>query len=74
MSTFVESKFGYCPIIWMFRSTKGNRKIDNSPEGSLRVVYDYYTSWLEDLLRKDNCFKIHYKNIIRSLAIELFNP
>ena len=71
MKTFVESQFGYCPLIWMFRSWKVNSKISHLQQRSLRIVYNDYMISFEDLLKKDNSFKIHYKNI-QSLAIELF--
>ena len=71
MKTFVESQFGYCPLIWMFHSKKVNSKINNLQEQSLRIVYNDYITSFEDLLKKDNSFKIHDKNI-QSLAIELF--
>ena len=29
MKTFVESQFGYCPLIWMFHSRKVNSKINH---------------------------------------------
>ena len=63
MKTFVESQFGYCPLIWMCHSMKVNSKINHLQERSL--------TQFEDLLKKDNCFKIHDKNI-QSVAIELF--
>ena len=71
MKTFVESQFGYCPLIWMFHSRKVNSKINHLQERSLRIVYNDYITSFEDLLKKDNFFKIHHKNI-QSLAIELF--
>ena len=71
MKTFVESQFGYCPLIWMFHSRKVNGKINYSQERSLRVVYNDYITSFEDLLKKNNSFKIHHKNI-QLLAIELF--
>ena len=71
MKTFVESQFGYCPLIWMFHSRKVNSKINHLQERSLRIVYNDYITSFEDLLKKDNSFKIHHKNI-QSLAIELF--
>ena len=40
-------------------------------ERSLRTVYNDYITSLEGLLKKDNSFKIHHKNI-QWLAIELF--
>ena len=71
MKTFVESQFGYCPLIWMFHSRKVNSKINHLQERSLRIVYSDYITSFEDLLKKDNSFKIHHKNI-QSLAIALF--
>ena len=71
MKTFVEPQFGYCPLIWMFHSRKVNSKINHLQERSLRIVYNDYITSFEDLLKKDNSFKIHDKNI-QSLAIELF--
>ena len=63
MKTFVESQFGYCPLIWMFHSRKVNSKINHLQERSLRIVYNDYITSFEDLLKKDNSFKIHHKNI-----------
>ena len=39
MKTFVESQFGYCPLIWMFHSRKVNSKIYHLQGRSLRIVY-----------------------------------
>ena len=55
----------------MFYSRKDNSKIICIHERSLRIVYKYNISFFEELLRKDNSFCIHGRNI-RSLAIELF--
>ena len=38
MKTFVESQFGFCPLIWMFHSRKVNSKTNHLPERSLRIV------------------------------------
>ena len=71
MKTFVESQFEYCPIIWMFRSSKVNTKINHLQERSLRIFYNDHITSFVDLLKKDKSCKIHHKNI-QSLAIELF--
>ena len=42
MKTFVESQFGYCPLIWMFLSRKVNNKINHLQEPSLKIVYNDY--------------------------------
>ena len=71
LKTFIESQFGYCPLIWMFHSRRVNNKINHLHERSLRIVYkDNYSSYV-DLLAKDKSFTIHQRNI-HSLAIELF--
>ena len=71
MKIFFDCLFQYCPLIWMFHSRKVNSKINHSQERSLRIVYNCYITSFEDLLKKDNSFKIHWKNT-QSLAIELF--
>ena len=71
MKIFVESQFGYCPLIWMFHRRKLNSNINHLQERSLRIVYNDYITLFEDLLKKGNSFKIYNKNI-QSLAIELF--
>ena len=67
MNIFVESQFGYCPLIWMFHSRKVNSEINDLQEQSLRMVYNDYITFFQDLLKKDNSFKIHHGNI-QSLA------
>ena len=71
MKAFIESQFSYCPLIWMFHGRGVNNKINHLHERSLRIVYKDNTSSFEDLLKKDNSFTIHQRNI-QSLAIELF--
>ena len=48
MKKFVESQFGFCPLIWMFHSRKVNSKINHSQERSLRIVYNCYITSFED--------------------------
>ena len=71
MKTFVESQFGYCPLIWIFHSRKVNSKINHLQEWSLRIVYNDYITLFEDLLKKGSSFKI-YQEKTQSLAMELF--
>ena len=69
--TFIESQFGWRPLIWMFHSWRVNNEINHLHERSLRIIYkDNYSSYA-DLLAKDKSFTIHQRNI-QSLAIELF--
>ena len=52
MKAFIESQFGYCPLIWMFHSRGVNSKINHLHERSLRIVYEDNISSFEDLLKK----------------------
>ena len=38
MKAFIESQFGYCPLIWMFHSRFLNNKINRIHERTLRIT------------------------------------
>ena len=71
MNSFINSHFGYCPLVWMFHSRKLNNRINKIHERSLRLVYKDNVSSFEELLIKDNSVSVHQKNI-QLLAIELY--
>ena len=71
MKSFLESQFGYCPLVWMFYSRGVNNKINQLHERVLRIIYKDNISTFEELLEKDGSYSMHYKNI-QLLAIELF--
>ena len=54
MKAFVESQFGYCPLIWMFHSTELNNKINRIHERVLRITYKDKSSTFQELLKKGN--------------------
>ena len=70
MKAFIESQFKYCPLIWMLHSRIMNSKIIRIHERALRLVYSDYVSSFHKLLKKDQSFAIHHKDI-QCLAIEL---
>ena len=40
MKSFIESQFGYCPLIWMFHSRELNNKINRIHQRALRITYN----------------------------------
>ena len=72
MKAFIESQFGYCPLIWIFH---GNRALNNVmnkiQERALRLVYSDERSSYEDLLTKDGSYTIHHRNL-QTLATEIY--
>ena len=60
MKAFIESQFGYCPLIWMFHSRTLNNKIYRLHE---RLVYKDNKSSFRELLTVDNSFTIHHRNL-----------
>jgi len=71
MSSFILSQFGYCPLVWMFHSRKLNNRINHLHERALRLVYQDNEATFAELLKKDQSFTIHERNI-QTLAIELY--
>ena len=71
MKAFIESQFGYCPLIWMFHNRTLNNRINKIHERALRLVYQDNTLTFSELLAKDNSFSIHHRNL-QTLAIEMY--
>ena len=71
IKAFVESKFGYCLLIWMFHSRGLNNKINRIREMTLRVTIKDKSSTFQKLLEKDDSVSIHYRNV-QKLAIEIY--
>ena len=55
----------------MFHSKKLNHKINHIHERALRLVYNDYTSTIENLLIMDGSVSIHHRNI-QKVATEMF--
>jgi len=71
MKAFIESQFGYSPLVWMFHDRGVENKINKVHERALRCVYRDDVSTFEELLKKDNSFSMHHRNI-HAMAIEIF--
>ena len=71
MKSFIESQFGYCPLVWMMHSRTLNSRINRIHKRALRFVYDDQICTFKDLLCLDRSFTVHERNI-QSLAIEIF--
>ena len=71
LTSFIESQFSYCPLVWMFCSKKMHKKINHIHERALRLVYKDYKTSFEELLRKDDSVSFHHRNI-RCLATEMY--
>ena len=71
MNAFFKAQFNYYPIIWMFRSSCLNNKINRLHKSCLRMIYNDKISNFEELLNKDNSVSIHHNNK-HALAIEMY--
>ena len=69
MKTFIMSQFNYCSLVWMFHSRALNPKIDKLHERALRLVYKNDSLTFQDLLKLDNSFTVHERNL-QKLATE----
>ena len=71
MSAFITSQFFYAPVVWMFHSRKQNPHINRIHERALKAVYKDHNSLFDELLEKDNSFKIHDRKL-QKLVTEIF--
>ncbi len=71
LKSFIESQFGYCPLVWMFHDRGVEHKINRVHERALRCVYRDDVSSFEELLKRDKSFSIHHRNI-QTMCIEMF--
>ena len=84
VSSFFNSQFNYCPLVWMFHSRiiklnnkinkiiiKLNNKINRLDERCLRLLYGDKSSSFEKLLEQDKFVTIHTRNL-QIFATEIF--
>ena len=67
---FVNSQFGYAPLIWMFTSKRSMLKLNKSRRTLCVVSYDYNSTY-EELLASHNDIFIYQKHL-KHLAIEVY--
>ena len=70
MKTFIMSQFNYCSLVWMFHSRALNTKINKLHERALKLVYKNDSLTFQDLLKLDNSFTVHERNL-QKLATEM---
>ena len=71
MKAFINSQFGYCPLVWMFHSRLLNNRINKIHERALRIVFKDNNATFNELLERDGSVTIHERNI-QTLATEMF--
>ena len=71
VKAFIESQFGYCPLVCMFHSRSLNNKINLIHKRALRITYNEKPSSFQNLLEKDNSVTRHRRNI-KILATETY--
>jgi len=71
LSSFVHCHFNHAPLAWMFQSRGINNKINRVQERALRILYCDEQSSYEDLLKRDDGFTVHERNI-QLLLTEMF--
>ena len=68
---YINSQFGYCPLVWMMHSQSIENAISHIHELVLSIVYKDKFSTFENLVEKDKAIKIHVRNL-QVLVTETF--
>ena len=71
MNAYINSQFGYYPLVWMMYSRFINNKINRVYKRALMSVYKGKFSSFKNFLEKDEAVKIHVKNP-QVLVTEMF--
>ena len=71
VSSFFNSQFNYCPLIWMFDGRIINNNINRLHERCLRLFYEDKSTSLEKLLDQGKSVTMHTRNL-QILATEMF--
>ena len=71
INSYFYSSFNYCPLVWMFSSTKSLNKVESLQKRALRFLYEDYISSYEELLQKVGKETLEV-NRLRSLCIEIY--
>ena len=72
MKVFIDSQFGYCPLMWMFCDRTLNNRINQLHERTLHLVYKDATVSFDELLIEDKSFSIQHRNL-QKLATKMYN-
>ena len=59
---FAVSQFTYCHLVWVFHSEELNNRINSLNEEALRLTYQKWNSFFDELLNLDKLGSIHYRN------------
>ena len=60
---FIESQFGYCPLVWMCYNRSCNNYTNHLHERALWIAYNDNASSFEELFRRDQSVGIRHTNI-----------
>ena len=71
MHVFFSSQFGYCLLVWMFHFRSLNNQLNKLKEKALRPMYEDTKSYFGKLLKNENTFTIHHRNI-KNLPNEMY--
>ena len=71
INSYVYSNFNYCPLVWMFSSSKSLNKVESLRKRALRFLYDNYDCSYESILKLVGKSTMNV-NRLRSLSIEIF--
>ena len=68
---FIVSNFNYCPLVWHLCGKRNTSKIEKLQERALRFVFNDFTSYYENMLKKAELTTLTLSRI-KPLALEVY--